>query len=393
MESIEISEKPKVRLKFIDMARSIAILMMLEGHFIDETLSDVYRDESNILYAIWHNIRGFTAPLFFTVTGLIFVYLLTKHKQVSFWKNKRITKGFRRSFELVFWGYFLQIFILDLYKFILGNARTGSYGFHVLQSIGVAIFVILIIYRLYTLIKVIPLWLYYFTAAICVISIFPFLQNFYKDQYLPENYHYVFQNLIRGPHSHFPIVPWLSFSLFGAMIGSILGYLGERVRENWFPSVIISIGLTLNLIIVFGVLRSIDYSLGDFSILGNNYYFSSLEWIFSRFGQVLIVLGILMFIDKYVRIKDNLFIKTGQSTLQIFIVHFIILYGGIFGIRLNKYFQRNLDPYQAVLGAILFVLFFLLFTKYLGYLTPIWKKFLDALFYPLRKLKTILLKD
>ena len=40
----------KTRLYFIDIARSIAILLMLEGHFVDNGLMDVYRDTNNDIY-------------------------------------------------------------------------------------------------------------------------------------------------------------------------------------------------------------------------------------------------------------------------------------------------------------------------------------------------------
>ena len=94
-------EKPqRPRLKFIDMARSLAILLMLEGHFTGAALAGAYRKEEFILYKIWHNIHGLTSPLFFTVTGVIFVYLLSADNQISFRDNIRVKKGYRRVLEL-----------------------------------------------------------------------------------------------------------------------------------------------------------------------------------------------------------------------------------------------------------------------------------------------------
>lgn len=55
----------------------------------------------------------------------------------------------------------------------------------------------------------------------------------------------------------------------------------------------------------------------------------------SRFGQVLVVLGILMLIDANFKIKAKLFLKLGQNTFPIYVVHVIILYGGIFGLGLK----------------------------------------------------------
>ncbi|MBU3661071.1 MAG: hypothetical protein FGM14_14440 [Flavobacteriales bacterium] len=41
-------KEPKTRLQFIDMARSIAIILMLEGHFVDTTLAMIYRRPAEI---------------------------------------------------------------------------------------------------------------------------------------------------------------------------------------------------------------------------------------------------------------------------------------------------------------------------------------------------------
>ncbi len=60
----------KDRLQFIDAIRAYAILMMLQGHFVDTMLAYRYRDLENALYSTWFFMRGMTAPIFFTVTGL-----------------------------------------------------------------------------------------------------------------------------------------------------------------------------------------------------------------------------------------------------------------------------------------------------------------------------------
>jgi len=69
------------RLYFIDTIRAFAILMMLQGHFIDTLLAIEYRDPDNIDYSTWLYFRGIIAPVFFTISGLIFTYLLIKAKE------------------------------------------------------------------------------------------------------------------------------------------------------------------------------------------------------------------------------------------------------------------------------------------------------------------------
>ena len=70
--------KASSRLYYIDALRAWAILMMLQGHFVDGLLDPVYRDASNPVYQIWLYFRGITAPVFFTVSGFIFTYLLLR---------------------------------------------------------------------------------------------------------------------------------------------------------------------------------------------------------------------------------------------------------------------------------------------------------------------------
>ena len=91
------------RLFFIDAIRAWAILMMLQGHFIDGLLDTVFRNPEGTFYSIWLYFRGITAPVFFTVSGFIFTYLLIK-SQDSGWQNSRVKKGLKRGLQLLLIG-------------------------------------------------------------------------------------------------------------------------------------------------------------------------------------------------------------------------------------------------------------------------------------------------
>jgi surface polysaccharide O-acyltransferase-like enzyme len=440
--------KPKQRLKFIDMARSIAILLMLEGHFIGCTLAEqeMYHNTKNTLYTIWNFVRGFTAPMFFTVTGVVFIYLLTMSKDVPFFKNKRVKIGFRRSLELLFWGYLLQMNVSHIGSYFTGHISNWVFAFHVLQCIGLGISVLLLIYGLYKLINKGALATYYFIAGTLLFSFYPFfrhqedvkvliekvdkfekkdsysitrteyndikyllyqlsdeelekyqlygVKSFYiksklanikqiaalhslnrnllkvnvkketgNDTFYPLKAPPIVQNLFRGEYSVFPIVPWLAFTLYGGMVGALLNRNQHRIKKTWFPLTFIGLGLILNL---FGwsMFKAID-SFSKMIHFHDDLDFVQNAWLYGRIGQVLIVLGVLMFIEKYFHIKDSLFIKVGQNTLSIYIVHVAILYGGIFGIGLKDLYAKSLTPFQAILGAIIFIASFVIFVKYI----------------------------
>jgi uncharacterized membrane protein len=388
-EIVKIVKAPRERLKFIDMARSIAILLMLEGHFIGLTLNQAYRDNENAIYSAWNFVRGFTAPMFFTVTGVVFVYLLTNNEQAGFFKNKRVKKGFQRSMELLFWGYALQLNLQNLFSYLQGNVSNWVFAFHVLQSIGIGISCLLLIFGLYKFIGKGGLWFYYFVAATTLFAFYPYLKNLPEGVYVLTDWPLIFQNMIKGPDSVFPIVPWVAFTLYGGMVGALLNRYFAYVRKDWFPITFIGLGLALNLFgyTIFETVDLVFKFLHSDSMIDLSFN----AWLYGRLGQVLIVIGVLMFIEKYLNIKDSLFLKVGQNTLQIYIVHVIILYSGIFGFGLNQYIKDALTPWQAIFSAIGFITLFVIFTKYLEPLTKIYNEFKAIVFWPFRKIKEAIL--
>ena len=106
------------RLIFIDIIRAFAICMMLEGHFIDGLLAPEYRDENNLIFSTWLYIRGMTAPVFFTVSGFIFTYLLIREQnpEKMGWNHIRVQKGVRRGISLVIIAYLLRANIFNLFS-------------------------------------------------------------------------------------------------------------------------------------------------------------------------------------------------------------------------------------------------------------------------------------
>lgn len=381
-ESIEIIPKPKVRLRFIDMARSIAILLMLEGHFIEHTfagfkpmvaLVKANGTSGNVFFDWWYFMKGFTAPMFFSVTGVVFVYLLARNKEAGFWKIPRVKKGFKRSLELLFWGYMLQLNLRNISDYFRGEFGDWIYAFHVLQSIGIGIAMLLLIFGLYKLLRVVPLFLLYFIAGTVVFCFYPDLKNVPSDVYLPSGAPQFLQNMIHGRYSVFPVVPWMAFTLYGGMIGALFIRFEAKIKKNWFQFVFISIGLIIS---VYS--RSICYFV-DITIdainPSNQFSFVENAWLYSRLGQIITVLGVLMFIERFFTFKSGLFLKVGQNTLPIYVLHVIILYGGLFGYGLNKFMSHTLNGWQSILGAAIFLGIFVLFIKYYEFFLNGWQKF------------------
>ena len=340
--------KPR-RLRFIDMARSVAILLMLEGHFVDDSLVNSARDPDHPVYATWSAIRLYTAPMFLTVTGLIFAYLLMRQDEsVDGWyENPRLHKGIGRVAELFIWGYVVQ-----------------SYAFHILECIACGIAAILLLYALSKCVKAIPLPVWLVTAALAIFVFTPNIRELPLRMSSVEQFWWWVNVPLYGtpkPVILFPVFPFVGFTLFGGAIGCI-AYRQRHLMHTWWLPCLFALGGAL---LYFGA--GPFFSL--YSQLTDNWnHLASTASIYRKLGMVSMALSVLMFIDYHSghRIRqDSLFLKIGQNTLVIYVLHMFVLYGSITAIGLNDWFHKSLSPWQAAIGAALFVGFFVVLVHYL----------------------------
>lgn len=353
------------RLRFIDVARSFAIIFMLEGHFISLVFQDYHPmfdaikehgTSGNIFYDYWVELRRYTAPLFFTITGLVFAYLLTGHKGESFWKQKRVSKGWRRGLQIIFWGYFLQFNWQYLFEYLENGLSDKFYLFHVLQCIGFGILILIFLYAIHHRFKQINFALILFIGGLLVFAFNPVFVA-YGDNYVPAGAPLIIQNMIHGPDSVFPFFPWLGFILFGGCMGALIRQYSKHVKKLWFPLVFVAVGLagiyTIKMVTVYMAHESPTH----INFIGG-------LWLYGPLKRVIIFLGILMYAEQFIKFRAKYFIAMGQNTLNIYIVHAIILYGCVFGYGIKDVYNKNLTFGQATIGALLFILFFGIMTHF-----------------------------
>jgi len=332
----------KSRLFFLDAIRAWAILMMLQGHFIDGLLDNAFRDNSNILFTTWKYFRGITAPVFFTVSGFIFTFLLIRSPQTG-WNNPRVKKGIKRGLKLLVIAYLLRMNIFGLFK---GEVYDSFYLVDVLHCIGLSLLFIIGFYIL-TFAK--QKWIFPTILVSTTLLLFIF-EPIYKAssfEFLPQ----VFANyLTKANGSVFTIIPWLGY----ATIGSFMSVLFSKYQEskNLYQYVVptyIAIGLIL-------MFLSSDFFLSIYEVTGIQLFqdiFNN-NYLFIRLGDVLIVFSIFILLRKF--LMNATWLRIGQSTLSIYIIHFIILYGSFTGVGLYRFFHHSLNPFIAIPGAILFMI-------------------------------------
>lgn len=329
------------RLYFIDAVRAFAILMMLQGHFISTMLDPVFRDPNNLAYSIWLYFRGNTAPLFFTISGLIFTYLLIKaHNKGN--DNPRIKKGIKRGFELIAIGYLLRI---PFYWWFKGHFDTYFLVIDVLQCIGLSLILLVLLYMLtfkYTRILSIL-----FLVLGCVIFV---SEPLYRNLKL-EDTPVFFTNWISTQNgSVFTMLPWFGFMAFGGFIATLFYKYADKPK---FKLASISLFIISGLILTF-FSTSILHFLHQITGIELFYKSATYNYLFLRLGNVLVAFGVFYTLERF--LKHSLITKIGAKTLSIYVVHFIILYGTFIGFGLKDIYANILTPWQAIIGALLFLI-------------------------------------
>ena len=330
----------KQRLIFIDVIRAYAICMMLQGHFITALLAEKYCNENNPFYRIWHYFTGITAPVFLTISGFIFTYLLIREGERSGvgFKNPRVLKGVKRGLMLIVVACIL---------------RRDIYFVDILHCIGLALIMMVIIYlSVWKYVKqLLPILLILITL---ILFFFNETYNKYEYSWLPKVIATYFTPVYG---TFFTIFPWLGFVTLGGFMGSLFYYF----RESKYLYIVF-----YELILIFGAIFHYQYDLFHllFETTGIEHFekLARNGFLFLRMGDTLLTFAVFLILKDI--LTAHFLQRIGQNTLSIYIIHSLALYHCIPHLNLDFYFHESLNPTQAVIGAISFVIGILIISFY-----------------------------
>ncbi len=343
------------RVVFIDLLRAYAILMMVQGHFIEVTLATQYCSLDNYIYLIWATLRGMTAPIFFFASGTVFSYLLFRAEKED-GTNLRVKKGIKRFFLLVGLGYLLRLqpaVFTDLFN-LKSEEMKPFWAIDTLHCIGFGILFIILIYKFGKLFKLNHSLIFTFFALV-IFLISPILEKSTLILSLPIP---IADFFVYQYGSNFPIIPWTGFVLWGALIGYLLAKNSIDFKNLRFSISILIIGFAL--ILFSGEMLIGIYRITSFKVFEELYLKNIL---FLHLGSVLFVTGLFSYLANNFKFPISLQ-KVGNNTLMIYIVHIFIIYGTAFTPGINNWFSKSLNPIESITFALILIFAFIILTKY-----------------------------
>ncbi len=314
--------------------------MMLQGHFISSLLANKFKDTNNTAYQIWDYFRGITAPVFFTITGFVFFFLVLKDKSIGN-KNKRIQKGLTRGLKLIGWGYLLRFGIGSL---LFGYYHESYFYTDVLQIIGVSILVLCMLYLALHKYKILGITLFIITI---LSFLFERMYNGMQISYVPVVLSHYFTN-VNG--AVFSLFPWFGYVSMGAFLAIL--FVKHQDDENFYFVMPMYLGVSGLFLMYFSspVLFYLHQITGiDIFIISAEY-----NYLFARLGDVLVLFTLFVYARNF--IKHPIFIEIGKVTLSVYIVHHIILYGSWFNTGIIRIYYNSLTLTQSLIGAIIFMI-------------------------------------
>ena len=202
------------RILFIDLARAVAVLLMVQGHTIDALLAPEYR--TTLQYNAWLYLRGLTSCTFLFLSGAAFSLTALKH-----WDDQGhfSTRSFKRVRRLAFFlalGYFIRFpmgHFRDLPYATLERWRS-FFAVDVLQNVAVTLLALQFLIGLSKTPRRFAIACG--TLALALVGLTPVIHAIDWTGRLPL---LVASYLSYATGSNFPLFPWAGFTLLGAVFG------------------------------------------------------------------------------------------------------------------------------------------------------------------------------
>ena len=331
---------------FIDLYRTIVIIVMLEGHVVRALLSPSL--QLSRWFQIHEFIHGLSAPAFLFGAGLTFVLSTrTRWEEYHHW-GPSLSRRVRRLSFILLLGLMIHLPFFSIRKIVLeGTMATDLQLFQsdVLACIGLGLL------SLHALVFFFKTERYFYSAVVvvivlvCILTPFAWEIDFLKFAPVPV------AQLMNGNHgSFFPLFPYVGF-LFAGVIVSWEYLVAVRIHGQRLFMLKLAIFGTACIVggIVFDAIPVHLYPHENFWVTSPNYFLI-------RVGILMLLAATVWYISRNVHRGTGFSTMIGRESLFVYVLHLLILYGSAMNPESNLQVMlgSNLNIGQSLL------LFFLL---------------------------------
>ena len=309
-------------------------MLMIQGHTLDAVLSPLYKNGSAFMFQLWTFFRGLTAPFFFFSAGLAFVVATVKYNGGILSVSRRTkSRRIRRIVTLLLLGYGLHFPLELIYDPSSVPAENLKIFFFVdaLHVISLSLLVILVISIFAKNAE--TLSRSFVVAAVLSLAIAPIMEPIKWESFL-HPFFYSYLTFRSG--SFFTFFPFSAYLFAGALFGaaSIVMPVETRARaltKNFVKASFVSLALFL---LFFPIQLKFVSPFVD--------YWRALPAInLLRFGMVSFVAAGIGYLSLRVRRLPKILPGVGKSSLAVYVVHLMIVYGSPINLGLHSPFQAG----------------------------------------------------
>jgi uncharacterized membrane protein len=334
------------RRAYIDWARGIAVLMMIEAHTTDAWTRAI--EKKSVAYRDANIIGGFAAPMFLWLAGLAVVLSATRTAERTGSRAPAAAAIVRRGLEI-----FILAFLFRIQAFIVspGNDLVTLFRVDILNIMGPSIAAAGVVWALAST-PAARIALFAVLATACsmltpIVRVSPLFDRWpvWVQWYLRP----------AGELTVFTLFPWAAFVFAGGAVGALLATARDERSERRVQAALALAGAALVALGFYTAGRPSIYRVSSF-------WTSSPTWFAIRLGILTVslsVIYVLAALAERVGMRLRPLERLGQHSLFVYWIHVELVYG------YSSWLWRHRLPLWGT--AIAYVLFCVLIYRAIGW--------------------------
>ncbi len=300
------------RLFELDAAKFIAMLFMMTGHVLSALVQPEQLDIARPPWSLWHWWRGITAPVFLTISGILFSLTLRRTPAATI-ETALLRRRTLRAIQLLAIGYLLVLPVRHFYElpFIEESAWNAFVQVNILQLIAASLLVLVCTAVFFPRQRAFERATLMLALGVALLT--PLVHQIQWYDHMPAA---LAAYLSYDGGSLFPVFPFAAYMFAGAWMGNCLSRMGTDNQTRLRTTALIAGGVLLGL----GISGAVLFPSADI-------YRYTPFGVAIREGVVLIFIVAVSLILPLVRPIQSLLVLFGKQGLTIYVLHLVLLYG------------------------------------------------------------------